>query len=361
MVFLFLTCSINSYAFPGFDCQNARTNVENVICQNETLSDLDHALNVIYKKACALSPNNSQIKYEQRIWLENRDHQITISKPDELKYSLSYIYAERISKLLKDQNLRYYFLNKFINAPLKSDQVISILAILSLIDETFHKSDYNIIDEVITYPMIIPHKANSIIVALLTNTGAYRQGYTFFKIYKIDEKIKIEPFYLPQLKIFPLLDQIVDEKSSNYLIGNFELTKQNGKYLISWHDRPSSYEGGDSCIFQIDENGIKIVNEWYGCDFISVRKMSDLKKIAIKNIQRPTFVLINDTNIIYIYNVTCSYDKELKFKLNRVSISVAEAKQLGLNVNFPDVGKDAETKDIEKGPIDKLILKQIDR
>ncbi len=46
--FYFLIFSINSYAFPSFDCQKAKTNVEKTICQNYELY-----------------PNNLQIKSEQ--------------------------------------------------------------------------------------------------------------------------------------------------------------------------------------------------------------------------------------------------------------------------------------------------------
>lgn len=360
-MFLFLSYSINGYASPSFDCQKAKTNIEKTICQNKALSDLDNALNIIYKKACELSPNNSQVKLEQKAWLKKRNNQEIIR--ENYVGNLIDIYGDRILELLKDQKPCYFFLKEFINSPIKNHHVIYDLAIMALWKTTSGEIDsFNLIEDLITDPLIMPIAKQTVIIALMTNSGAHREGYTFFKIYEKNKEIKIEPFSLPQLKIFPLkMAKIAIEKDSNYLIGNFNPTKQNGKYLLYYNSHPSTYERGDSCIFQIDENGMKIINEWYSCDFIAVNTTSDLQKIAIKKIHNPTLVLIKEANVIYIYDIICSYDKDLKFKLNRVSIPVDEAKQLGLNVSFPDVGKDAETKDIEKGIIDKLILKQIDK
>ena len=255
----FLIFSVNSAAAPCFNCQKAKTNVEKTICQNKVLNDLDNALDIIYKKAHELSPNKLQIKLEQEAWLRNRNYQATIGKPEDLKYRLNDVYGGRIFELLKDQNLRYFLLKKFINSPFESHHLVSILAIMSQIEENAGKPLWlNVRANMIIEPLIMPITRQIIIVALMINREQYRREYVFSKISYTGQTVNVERFNLPQPKTIKL--PFVGEQQ-NSITGDFNLTKQNGKYLLSYYVRPSKDVKGEGCIWQIDEEGIKVFKE----------------------------------------------------------------------------------------------------
>lgn len=68
VTFLFFTANANA---ASFDCAKASTLVEQTICSNTKLSELDDSLTQIYKRAIASGPNASLVKSEQRTWLTN--------------------------------------------------------------------------------------------------------------------------------------------------------------------------------------------------------------------------------------------------------------------------------------------------
>jgi len=55
---------------PSFNCENAKTNVEILICSNEQLSRSDVNLTNVYKKALENLPKQKNIKRSQKQWLE---------------------------------------------------------------------------------------------------------------------------------------------------------------------------------------------------------------------------------------------------------------------------------------------------
>lgn len=56
---------------PSFNCQNATTRVEKLICSNEELSDLDVQLSLIYKKALSVDSEKALLKKYQDNWRKN--------------------------------------------------------------------------------------------------------------------------------------------------------------------------------------------------------------------------------------------------------------------------------------------------
>lgn len=64
---------INTGHTASFDCSQAKTAVEKMICADEELSILDEELSILFEKAIALKKNSMNIKIEQRYWLEKRD------------------------------------------------------------------------------------------------------------------------------------------------------------------------------------------------------------------------------------------------------------------------------------------------
>ena len=69
VVMVLLGSSSNLYA-ASFDCNKAATLVEQAICSNQKLSNLDQQLATMYKQALANSPNQEAIRERQREWLK---------------------------------------------------------------------------------------------------------------------------------------------------------------------------------------------------------------------------------------------------------------------------------------------------
>ena len=57
----------------GFDCKKASTLVENAICSDSELSDLDESMTAAYRDALANSDSSENIKSSQRNWLKKRN------------------------------------------------------------------------------------------------------------------------------------------------------------------------------------------------------------------------------------------------------------------------------------------------
>jgi len=95
--FLFFAACANS---ASFDCARASTLVEQAICSDAKLSELDDSLTQAYKRAITSSHNASALKSEQRAWLTGvRDKCADIS-------CLTRAYTERQKELnaLSDKN-----------------------------------------------------------------------------------------------------------------------------------------------------------------------------------------------------------------------------------------------------------------
>ncbi|WP_439671216.1 Lysozyme inhibitor LprI N-terminal domain-containing protein [Cupriavidus necator] len=66
---LTLTLSTAAFAGPGFDCAKASSNVEKMICADQTLSDADSVVSDMYKEVLSTAGNPNHVKQEQRQWL----------------------------------------------------------------------------------------------------------------------------------------------------------------------------------------------------------------------------------------------------------------------------------------------------
>lgn len=71
LVFLLLASLNHTACAASFDCQKASSQVENMICSDNLLSELDDSLTQTYKKALASSTDKNALKAEQRSWLIN--------------------------------------------------------------------------------------------------------------------------------------------------------------------------------------------------------------------------------------------------------------------------------------------------
>lgn len=79
----------------GFDCSKAATLVEQSICANKQLSELDDALSAGYKKALAGPGNSEAIKKRQKEWIVGERNKC----PDTA--CLKNAYTKRIAELAK--------------------------------------------------------------------------------------------------------------------------------------------------------------------------------------------------------------------------------------------------------------------
>jgi uncharacterized protein YecT (DUF1311 family) len=58
---------------PSFNCQNASSKIENMICNSNELSELDAQLSATYKEAFSFSSDKELLKKHQNNWRNNRD------------------------------------------------------------------------------------------------------------------------------------------------------------------------------------------------------------------------------------------------------------------------------------------------
>ncbi|MDD7803744.1 lysozyme inhibitor LprI family protein [Ralstonia solanacearum] len=64
-----LAASSSAFAGPSFNCTKASSNVEKMICADQTLSDADSVVADLYKEVLSTASNPTQVKQEQRQWL----------------------------------------------------------------------------------------------------------------------------------------------------------------------------------------------------------------------------------------------------------------------------------------------------
>lgn len=71
LMFTLLLCAMSSCAVAaGFDCKNAKKDIEILICMDFRLSSLDEQLSKVYAGVVA---NHSEAKEQQRLWVARRD------------------------------------------------------------------------------------------------------------------------------------------------------------------------------------------------------------------------------------------------------------------------------------------------
>ena len=70
LFFFVLLVSANVYA-ASFDCHNASTSIEKMICDDNETSKLDEEMSKIYAESIKKLPNSSLLKKEQRDWIED--------------------------------------------------------------------------------------------------------------------------------------------------------------------------------------------------------------------------------------------------------------------------------------------------
>ena len=95
LAFGFMSATITAQAAPSFDCSKAATQVENMICDNPKIAQLDSDLADAYKTALRDSPwasANKRIRAEQKDWISRRDR-------CESPRCLRQVYHQRISVL----------------------------------------------------------------------------------------------------------------------------------------------------------------------------------------------------------------------------------------------------------------------
>ncbi|MHA6847054.1 lysozyme inhibitor LprI family protein [Ralstonia syzygii] len=66
---LTITLSTAAIAGPSFNCAKASSNVEKMICADQTLSDADSVIGDMYKEVLSTTDNPNRVKQEQRQWL----------------------------------------------------------------------------------------------------------------------------------------------------------------------------------------------------------------------------------------------------------------------------------------------------
>lgn len=94
LVLMFLSLSVAWSA--GFDCDKAKSDVENIICANHELSDRDLDLSEIYHAVLLMADDKSKIRQEQKDWLINKRN---ICKG---KDCLIGAYDARLEKIIRD-------------------------------------------------------------------------------------------------------------------------------------------------------------------------------------------------------------------------------------------------------------------
>lgn len=252
--FFWIFFTLNSFVYassyphfsPSFDCNKTNLEIQKIICKDKELSTIDLALSVIYKKALEFYPTVSSIRSSQIAWIKKRNQEAII---DRYKGDLFDLYDIRISELLAYDKLPLFFLNSFLNSPYHIEPSIVYLSSVALLKKTTGDTDpYNTVEDIINSKFMIIDQ-NNILLALLTNRGAYREGYSFYRLNRYEHKIKMVPFNLPH----PKKSRISIE--GNLLTGNFSFETKNGNYFIMYNDRPSSYIGGDHCIWKINPDG----------------------------------------------------------------------------------------------------------
>src|SRR6267142_1040374 len=82
----------------SFDCTKTSTSIENLICSDNQISDLDSQLTQSYKKSLTTSANTDSLKSEQRAWLS------TVRNKCQDASCLKQAYADRIEALNGNTN-----------------------------------------------------------------------------------------------------------------------------------------------------------------------------------------------------------------------------------------------------------------
>lgn len=85
----------------SFDCDQAGTKAEKMICSNEELSDADGRLGKLYSQLEQSVEDSNILKEDQRKWLAHRDQQLEICHQD--SHCALQVYEKRIAQLTSSQ------------------------------------------------------------------------------------------------------------------------------------------------------------------------------------------------------------------------------------------------------------------
>lgn len=246
-IFPFILSSLIYACEPSFECKKAKTKIEKEICRSALLRDLDRTLSIVYKKALEMSSNAPKIKADQIRWMHSRKEE-----------DLFETYKGRILDLMKNKNLRTFFLDEFIKNPSKIEKPIACLAIASLWSETSNEPNDWDMSGYFTESFFLPLTDCKILVVLSTASGAHRGRYHFFTLRKSNGNITLQSFTLPQPKTFKLE---FENPTRNSLSGGFKCRGKKGQYFLDYTPDGSFHKFRDSCTWQINSDGAKIVKE----------------------------------------------------------------------------------------------------
>lgn len=213
---------------PSFNCSKASGIVENTICQDMVLSELDVVLSKVYAKSIELTKTPGKMKKQQIEWLKSRPR-----KDSDLTMALQWSYEKRIQFLLKEKMLLPYFLNEIMDGKVSSH--LLSYAILALQEKQIGKpvlDAYNLPKD-LKYSFFMPIAADRGIAFLCTSAGAYRENYAIFEVTREKNEFVINALKLP----YP------DNKFSTGLSGNISIDTVNKR--ISFSTRSASYDAGD--------------------------------------------------------------------------------------------------------------------
>jgi uncharacterized protein len=92
------TTAIAQAASPSFDCAKATHEVEQMICKDAALAELDHTLNSLYHTVLKHTPASEQgaLKTEQRGWVKGRND---CWKASDVRGCIASEYQTRIAEL----------------------------------------------------------------------------------------------------------------------------------------------------------------------------------------------------------------------------------------------------------------------
>lgn len=104
-----LLITTSSFA-ASFDCSMAGTSIENAICSNPELSNLDEQLASSYRAAVTISADKIKLKHEQRAWINQ-----VRNKCDDIK-CLALAYHDRINELTRSASNEFVISNKQVES-----------------------------------------------------------------------------------------------------------------------------------------------------------------------------------------------------------------------------------------------------
>jgi len=253
LVFLLPYASLQ--AAPSFSCYHIKLIVEKEICEDKMLPRLDTVLSVIYKQALIANENSEQIKKAQVAWLKERSTASGLEEP-----TLHQQYQARIKALLNNKELYNFFINEFLKNPDEFDRDIfnmSVLAYLEAHNLNPHCEDSLCpMESLLNASKVIPIADDKFILLMSFDEGLYYQSYNFYMLSKSNDKISIVPYRLEEPKLFDISG---DNAGVMSLRGGIWIGEIDKKLHFKAH--PYLYDNDDSSVWELTENGGKLVSE----------------------------------------------------------------------------------------------------